>query len=168
MRRALDLVQAFAAPIGYVIQAPASGGRSFTAASLRQGVLSLATEVGGGGQVTPASLALMQRGMRRLLAATGLVDEPLTPLAESTRLTEVGGDDFYEYASEDGLFEPLVDIGAEVEQGQAAARVHFHRTPWREPLTLHFQRAGIVLCKRVPALCERGDCLFQLATDIAV
>jgi len=24
-----------------------------------------------------------------------------------------------------------------------------------------------VLCKRVPARCERGDCLFHLATDIA-
>jgi predicted deacylase len=167
MRRALALVHAFGAPIGYVIQAPASGGRSFTAASLRQGVLSLATEVGGGGLVTPASLALMERGMRRLLVGTGLVRQPLAPLAERTRLTEVGGDDFYVYASEDGLFEPLVEIGAEVVPGQPAARIHFHRTPWREPLILPFKRAGIVLCKRVPALCERGDCLFQLATDIA-
>ena len=39
---------------------------------------------------------------------------------------------------------------------------------WREPQVLPFKRAGIVLCKRVPALCERGDCLFQLATDITV
>ena len=130
-------------------------------------MLSLATEVGGGGLVTPASLALMERGMRRLLIATGLVRQPLAPLAERTRLTEVGGDDFYVYASEDGLFEPLVEIGAEVVPGQPAARIHFHRTPWREPLILTFKRAGIVLCKRVPALCERGDFLFQLATPIA-
>ena len=90
MRRAMALVQAFAAPIGYVIKAPSSGGRSFTAASLRQGVLSLATEVGGGGLVTPSSLALMERGMRRLMSATGLVDLPLTSLTETTRMTEVG------------------------------------------------------------------------------
>ena len=30
-----------------------------------------------------------------------------------------------------------------------------------------FKRDGLVLCKRVPARCERGDCLFHLATDIA-
>jgi hypothetical protein len=30
-----------------------------------------------------------------------------------------------------------------------------------------FKRAGLVLCKRVPARCERGNCLFHLATDIA-
>jgi predicted deacylase len=110
----------------------------------------------------------MERGMRRLLSATGLVDAPLTPLTETTRMTEVGGDDYYVYADDDGLFEPLVEIGAEVVEGQPAARIHFHRTPWREPLLLPFKRAGVVLCKRVPALCERGDCLFQLATDITV
>ena len=39
-------------------------------------------------------------------------------------------------------------------------------TPWREPVLLRFQRDGLVLCKRGPAPCERGDCLFQLATDL--
>ncbi len=89
------------------------------------------------------------------------------PPPSPTRLTEIGGDDYYVYASDGGLFEPLVDLGAEVKAGQPAARIHFHHTPWREPETLAFKRAGLVLCKRVPARCERGDCLFHLATDIA-
>jgi predicted deacylase len=53
-----------------------------------------------------------------------------------------------------------------VKAGQPAARIHFHHTPWREPDLVTFKRDGLVLCKRVPARCERGDCLFHLATDI--
>ncbi len=79
-----------------------------------------------------------------------------------TRLTEIGGDDYYVYATDGGLFEPLVDLGDEVKAGQPAARIHFHHTPWREPEVVPFKRAGLVLCKRVPARCERGDCLFHL------
>ena len=168
MDQVLGLVRAFAAPVAYIVDAPQSGGRSFTAASIRQGVMSIATEVGGGGYVTPSSMASMEGGMRRLLAHVGLLRTPPPAAgAAPTRLTEVAGDDYYVYATENGLFEPLVDIGAEVLAGQAAARIHFHHTPWREPLLLRFQRDGLVLCKRGPAPCERGDCLFQLASDLA-
>ncbi|MDP1749736.1 MAG: succinylglutamate desuccinylase/aspartoacylase family protein, partial [Reyranella sp.] len=107
-------------------------------------------------------------GMRRVLAHVGLLQgTPPAPPASPTRLTEIGGDDYYVYSSDGGLFEPLVDLGAEVKAGQPAARIHFHHTPWREPDLLPFKRDGLVLCKRVPARCERGDCLFHLATDVA-
>jgi len=166
MATVLDLVRAFGAPVAYIVDAPPSGGRSFTAASVRQGVTSIATEIGGGGYVTPASMALMEGGVRRLLARVGLLPDAGSGPPGATRLTEVAGDDYYVYATDAGLFEPLVDIGTEVRRGQPAARIHCHHTPWRAPELLHFQRDGLVLCKRGPAPCERGDCLFQLATDL--
>ncbi|MBC7608661.1 MAG: succinylglutamate desuccinylase/aspartoacylase family protein [Polaromonas sp.] len=166
MEATLELVRAFGAPVSYIVNKPKSGGRSFTAASLRQGALSIATEIGGGGLVTPQSMALMEAGMLRLLVKVGLLHGVTPPPAAATRLTEVGGDDYYVYATEAGLFEPLVDIGQWVENAVPAARIHFPGTPWREPITLKTGRAGTVLCKRVPAPCERGDCLFQLTTDI--
>jgi predicted deacylase len=128
-------------------------------------VISMGTELGGGGLVTPASLKVAQDGMRRVLAHIGLLQGPV-PAPTPTRLTELGGDDYYVYASDGGLFEPLVDLGDMVANGQSAARIHFHHTPWREPEVLHFKRDGLVLCKRIPARCERGDCLFHLATDL--
>jgi len=167
MDKVLSLAQAFGAPVCMVVTAPQSGGRSFTSASVRQGVTSIATEVGGGGCVTPSSMAMMADGLRRLLSCVGLLHGNPPPAPAATRLTEVGDDSYYVYAMEPGLFEPLADVGQEVRAGQPAARIHFHHAPWREPLLLHFARAGLVLCKRVPALCEPGDCLFQLATDLA-
>ena len=158
LRRAGELHRGHA-PIG-------GGGKTFTSASARQGVISMGTELGGGGLVTPGSLKVAEDGMRRVLAHIGLLQGPV-PAPTQTRLTEIGGDDYYVYATDGGLFEPLVDLGAEVKAGQPAARIHFHHTPWREPEVVPFKRDGLVLCKRVPARCERGDCLFHLATDVA-
>ena len=166
MQKIVGMLKAFGAPVSYVAAAPQGGGRTFTSASARQGVISMGTELGGGGLVTPGSLKVAEDGMRRVLAHIGLLQGAVPP-PSPTRLTEIGGDDYYVYASEGGLFEPLVDLGAEVKAGQPAARIHFHHTPWREPDRLTFKRDGLVLCKRVPARCERGDCLFHLATDIA-
>ena len=166
MEKVVGLLKAFGAPVSYIAAVPQGGGRTFTSASYRQGVLSMGTELGGGGLVTPQSLAVIDAGLRRVLAHVGLLQGPV-PAPSPTRLTEIGGDDYYVYASDGGLFEPLVDLGAEVKAGQPAARIHFHHTPWREPDLLPFKRDGLVLCKRVPARCERGDCLFHLATDIA-
>jgi predicted deacylase len=164
MAKAIGMLKAFGAPVSYLAAAPQGGGRTFTSASFRQGVISMGTELGGGGLVTPHSLKVAQDGMRRVLAHVGLLQGPV-PDPTPTRLTELGGDDYYVYASDGGLFEPLVDLGDEVKKDQPAARIHFHHTPWREPETLVFKRDGLVLCKRVPARCERGDCLFHLATD---
>jgi len=165
MQKVVGMLKAFGAPVSYIAAAPQGGGRTFTSASARQGVVSMGTGLGGGGLVTPASLKVAEDGMRRVLAHIGLLQGPV-PAASPTRLTEIGGDDYYVYACDGGLFEPLVDLGAEVKAGQPAARIHFHHTPWREPDLLTFKRGGLVLCKRVPARCERGDCLFHLATDI--
>ena len=102
--------------------------------------------------------------MRRVLAHIGLL-QGASAAPTPTRLTEIGGDDYYVYASDGGLFEPLVELGAEVKQGQPAARIHFHTRRGARP-RCYFKRDGLVLCKRIPARCERGDCLFHLATDL--
>jgi hypothetical protein len=74
-------------------------------------------------------------------------------------------DDHYVYAYEGGIFEPVVNLGDEVEAGQRAGHIHFPAIPWRTPSELTFKRGGVVFCKRVPSRCEAGDCLFILLPD---
>ena len=169
MQKIVGLLKAFGAPVSYIAAAPQGGGRTFTSALLRaRAWWRWAPSWAAAGWSRRSSLKVAEDGMRRVLAHVGLLQGPApAPPAAPTRLTEIGGDDYYVYASDGGLFEPLVDLGTEVKTGQPAARIHFHHTPWREPDLLHFKRGGLVLCKRVPARCERGDCLFHLATDIA-
>lgn len=169
MARTLELINAFGAPVANIVASPPSGGRSFTAASLRQGVLSIATEIGGGGQVSMASLAAMEAGIRSVLSHVGMLNDAVpSPAGPPTRLTAVGGDTHHVYATEPGLFEPLASIGQQVQTGQPAARIHRHDSPWREPELLRFQADALILCQRVPTLCARGDYLYQLASDTTI
>ena len=165
--RCLDLLKAFGAPVSYVVAAPQGGGRTFSSACRRKNVVVLGTELGGAGAMNQTTIGVARDGLLRALSHAGLLREGFeVPPARKTRLLEVGGDDYYVYASEPGVYEALVEPGDEVEAGQAAARIHFHDTPWREPVTISFSLSGLVLCKRQPARCERGDCLFHLGTAI--
>ena len=165
MARLLGMMKAFGAPIGYVGSVLQGQELTLTAAAQRQGVVSLGTELGGGGQVTPSVLKLAEEGMRRLLAHIGAYAGPVpAPAATPTRLLSVGGNDYYVYAPDGGVFEPLVELGDEVRRGQPAGCIHFHDTPWREPAVASFAHDGLVICKRVPGRTERGDCLFHLGS----
>ena len=164
MTKAIDLLKAFGAPVSYVTDAPQGGDRTLTAAAARQGVLHLGSELGGGGTLTPAALRTVEKGIRRVLGLIGaLSDSPKEPAPE-TRLMEVRGSTYYVYAPDSGFFEPFVELGDEVEAGQAAGAIHFPDTPWREPSIARFERAGTVICKRMPCRAERGDCLYHLGT----
>ena len=159
-------LQVFGAPIGFVMVW--GEDRTSMAAARRQGAIGITTELGGGGTVTPATLGLAERGVRRVLHHIGLLrgGDGAVPAPEPTptRMMEVRPE-HYVYASDAGLFEPLVDLGDRIEAGQPVARIHFYDTPWREPETVDAAAGGVVICKRVPCLTERGDCLFHFGAE---
>ena len=128
----------------------------------------MSTELAGGGQVTPAALRILEAGLRRVLNLVGALGGEPPPAAAQTRIMQVRGPDYYVYAPDPGLFEPLVELGDEINAGTPAALIHPHDTPWRAPATAAFGHAGTVICKRVPGRVERGDCLFHLADDFAL
>lgn len=165
--RGLAALAAFGAETAYVAAANQGGDQTLTGACLRQGVLSLGTEAGGAGHLAPAALRMVERGVNNLLVHLGILPESdrIAP-PQPTRLLEVGGPDYYVYASENGVFEPLAEPGDTVMAGQPAARLHFPETPWTEPVLLTFHRKGVVLCKRMPSRTMRGDCLFHLGTEV--
>ncbi|OOG65286.1 hypothetical protein B0E45_26995 [Sinorhizobium sp. A49] len=162
--RALAAARAFGAPYlqvwGY-----SPDPRLSTSESNRQGIVSLGGEFGGGGTVSRQGLAIVEGGLRRLLAHFGLIEEdrdcePPRPAIE----LEVLGRDYYVYATEDGVFEPMTDLGQQVEAGAACGVIHAVHDPARPATPQHFEIPGIVVCQRHPSLVERGDCLAHLAT----
>jgi predicted deacylase len=162
--RAVEGMRAIGAPFGLVTVAEEN--RTAMAAAGRQGAIGLTTELGGGATVSPATVGLTQRGLARLLHLIGVSRaDPPPPEPTPTRIMRSSVAHDLVYATEPGLFEPLVELGAAVEAGQPAARIHDFEAPWKPPATVRFARAGTVVCKRMPTLTERGDCLFQLATE---
>ena len=131
-----------------------------------QGLIYVSTELGGGGTVTPWIKDLGEAGLKRCLKLLGTLpnDHPVEAPAP-TRLCGMPDDEHYLYAYESGIFEPVIELGDDVEAGQTAAYIHFPEIPWRAPRELTFRRGGVVFCKRVPSFCEAGDCLFFLLPD---
>lgn len=167
----LAALRAFGAPYTY-IQGGAQGqggDQTLGAGADRRGRIALGTELGGAGTVSVSGLAIAERGLRNLLVHLGILEqehwvEPPVP----TRFLDVRGPEMYVYAPENGVFEPLVDLGDTVGPGTPAARIHMPETPWLPPVEIAFRAGGIVMCKRIPARTKRGDCLFHLARDLAV
>jgi predicted deacylase len=162
--RTVERLKAFGAPVSYLVDSPQGEDRTLSAGAERKGVETMGTELGGTGQVSPNALKACEQGLKRLLAHIG-VYRGKVPAPTPTRFLKVAGLDYYVYAPDNGIFEPLADLGDEVKKGQPAAAIHFHDTPWRKPTISRFERDGVVLCKRVPGLTMRGDCLFHLGTD---
>ena len=63
------------------------------------------------------------------------------------------------------MFEPAVDVGDDVEDGQFAGYIWNVRQRWREPTRFHFKRGGVVFTRWHPALCRIGDTRFFTLND---
>jgi len=149
--------------------------RLSTAEANRQKVVSLGGEFGGAGTVSRRGVALVERGVRRLLAHWDMMAPapqdgspgggPETRVVEA-RVVEVCGRDYYVYARRGGIFAPAVDLGDSVEGGQLCGEVWGLEDIADAPHPEHFSRAGIVMCLRHPGLVQKGDCLAHLATPV--
>ncbi len=155
-------VRAFGAPQVLVTTSKSVAPTTLVGAALTQGLVSFAVELGGGGSVSPGALAIARRGVRNMLVHFGLIsgvpDSPYTG-----PLWEISLPDCCLYAPRDGVFEPLTEPGAQVADGDAAGRIHDIDDPDAEPMTVHFARPGLQICRRVPARVERGNCLAVVA-----
>jgi predicted deacylase len=162
-------LKAFGSPIAYLAETNQGGAKTLSGGAARHGITCLGTEAGGSGHVTRSALHMVERGVVNVLVHLGILPgaDRIAPDGP-TRFLEVGGSDYFVYAPEQGLFEPLVELGEMVRAGQPAARIHLPETPWAEPVTANFAHDGFVLCKRIPGRTVRGDCLFHLGTDIAL
>ncbi len=164
-QKLVELQEAFDAPYAWVFTS--GGGRQTTArtalgAAGRKGVVSIMAELGGGGAVTPSVLALTERGLKRVLHCLGMLPGYQADAANGTRELRVQGS---VYAYDIGVFESFKELCDEVQTGDLVGAIHHPEEPWREPTIVQSQYGGIVLSKRVQGRVERGDCVFQIATD---
>jgi predicted deacylase len=164
--RAREALMAFNAPLG-LVWAYSPDQRLSAVSSIKRGKVSLGGEFGGSGRVAIAGVAMVERGIRRLLAHAGVLPGGVpNDGAKPTRLVQLKGRDYYVYAPEPGLFEPFVELGAEVKKGDPCGQVHFIDNPARAPVPCFFRTSGMVICKRHFGRVERGDCVAHLATDV--
>lgn len=158
--RTLELLRVFGAPYGYVMTQPVDEG-TFLGAAGRSRTPMLGTELGGAGRVGRDALAVGERGIRNVMAHLGMLPG-VAPGEPTGPVVEVGDHQDYAYAPDRGIFEYLVLPGEEVGAGEPIGILHFVDDPLRPPIEVRAIRDGLMLAKRHPGPCERGDCLAQL------
>ena len=159
-RRRLDLARAFGARHCMLFGAKTMGVEvAIDAAMLRQNVIGISGEFGGSAEVTPEALDLCRTGLRRLLAHLGILPRPVPAPAE-TEIVDIRPEESYVIAEADGLFEPLVTLGARVESGAPVARLHRPDSPDDETKLIRARTGGVVMVRRPLARCAVGDWLL--------
>jgi N-alpha-acetyl-L-2,4-diaminobutyrate deacetylase len=155
-------LKAFGAPVALQLVELDAVGMLDTAAE-EMGKLFISTELGGAAMVTPETLGVAERGLDNLLKHFGMLDGD--PSGHRSRMMTTP-DGAYTMARHAGLYEPLAELGAEVEAGQEIARVHFLEDSGHAPVTYTAPISGLLYCRRVQGWCARGDTLTLVAQDL--
>jgi N-alpha-acetyl-L-2,4-diaminobutyrate deacetylase len=163
-RKNIAAARAFDAPYTAVI-GNLGEPRTATAAACRAGLVTVGTEMAGGGTVSIDALKICRRGVRNVLAHFGvLAPEEAEPPRASGPLLELPGTAAYVFASADGVFEPFHAKGHEVSAGEPAGRIHFPWDPVRPPELLHYQSGGTLFGRRYPGRVRPGNCCLVVAS----
>ncbi|HEX6113671.1 MAG TPA: N(2)-acetyl-L-2,4-diaminobutanoate deacetylase DoeB [Geminicoccaceae bacterium] len=162
MARTHAAMEAFGAPFSVVIDEFDRLGMIDTAVE-QLGKIFLFTELGGGGAVTAATVAIAERGIDNLLHHFGMIEGAPEPVA--TRLMHSPEASYFVVSEDRGIFEIVVDLGAAVSAGQPVARIHDVESPARTPATCRAERSGVLIGRRWAGPTRPGDCLAVIATD---
>lgn len=136
-----------------------------TSAAKRNGASALTIELGGNGQINYQHVSLFYESLMRMLHAVGCLVEKTADAKAQSRHVKVSAEQRI-YGYTEGLFEPIVKLGDDVSEGQCIALIHDPSTPEKPCQEIVAPMAGTVLCQRVLAQVKRGDCLFELVSDI--
>jgi predicted deacylase len=163
-RRNIAAVQAFDAPQTVVI-ANMGDPRTATAAACRAGLVTVGTEMAGGGRVSLDALAICRRGVRNVLAHLGVIDpKHAAPRRGDGVILELAGAKAYVFATAEGIFEPFHENGVTVKEGQPAGRIHRTWEPGIPPETVFYQTDGLLFGRRQPGHVRPGNCCLVVAS----
>jgi N-alpha-acetyl-L-2,4-diaminobutyrate deacetylase len=168
-QRTMEAMIAFGAPVALMIEELDTEGMLDSAVEA-EGKVFLGTELGGGAVLSPETVRIAEAGVRNLLRHFRLVEgEPLPPEAEGrapTRLMETPDGGYFVISTSEGIYEPFVEVGEEVEAGAPVGQVHFVEQPSREPEVKAAERSGLLITRRGPGRVGRGDCIAVIARDL--
>jgi N-alpha-acetyl-L-2,4-diaminobutyrate deacetylase len=159
--RCFAAVDAFAAPYSMRMREIDPAGMLDTTAE-NMGKVFVTTELAGGGTATARTVAIAKRGIRNVLRHCGICAGDVE--RGETRWLDMPSDDCFGFSLEDGLVEPLKDLGDPVRRGELVAVVHSIKRTGAAPYEHRAALEGVVAARHFPGLIKTGDCLAVVAT----
>tara|TARA_B100001248_G_scaffold260334_1_gene248279 strand:+ start:4656 stop:5732 length:1077 start_codon:yes stop_codon:yes gene_type:complete len=167
--KTLAAVRAYGAPFALYLKEGDPDGLLDTAVEKAKKVF-LSTELRGGATVTKDAVDIADNGLCNLLNHFGVAKANRSKYTRyknktTTTLLRTADESCFITAEDDGLFEPLVNLGDRVKAGQPIGQLHHITTPARRPFLLKANSDGVFICRRVQGRAEAGDCLAVIATE---
>ncbi len=157
-------MRAFGAPYSMKMLELDSVGMLDTSAE-RAGKVFVSTELGGGGSVTVASVAVAETGIHRFLIHAGVCRGKLEQAP--TVMLDMPDDACYTQSEHDGLLEMCKDLGDYVQLGDVLARVYDPARTGVSGIEYRANCDGILTARHFPGLVNSGDTLAVVARIVA-
>ncbi|MFD1159212.1 N(2)-acetyl-L-2,4-diaminobutanoate deacetylase DoeB [Roseovarius aestuarii] len=120
------------------------------------GKVLVSTELGGGGSATARSIAIAKKGLRNVLIHVGILKGEMQ--IDPTVCLDMPNGDCFVFSENDGLYEPMVDLGDPVSEGDVVARVWPVERTGVEPIEFRAKVSGLLISRHFPGLIKAGDC----------
>jgi N2-acetyl-L-2,4-diaminobutanoate deacetylase len=135
-----------------------------------EGKIAIGGEFGFGESVNRRGVLHAAEGIQNVLRHYGMLPGDIVRI-DPTRdrgplLVDARNLEDYTPCPQDGVWEPLVDLGDQVEVGQLIGRVHSFSDHSAPPLQIRANRAGIMIMMCGTAQCRQGTTLFVIARPV--
>ncbi|MEP2028072.1 MAG: N(2)-acetyl-L-2,4-diaminobutanoate deacetylase DoeB [Paracoccaceae bacterium] len=128
------------------------------------GKVLVSTELGGGGSATAKSIAVAKKGLRNVLIHAGILQGEMQ--IDPTIRLDMPSDDCFVFSEDDGLYEPMVDLGQRVSKGDVVARIWPVDRTGIDPIEYHAKISGLLISRHFPGLVKAGDCAAVIGLRI--
>jgi predicted deacylase len=166
----LDAARLFDTPFVYVYSRQMGSGLLSDEAE-DEGKITVGGEFGVAEGSSPRGVAHAYEGVKNVLTHYGMLEGDITRIdpARSAPPRLVRAADLSDYVPcpANGIWEPLVQAGADVTERRLLGRIHDFADHTSAPVELHAHRAGVEIALHFAAVCRRGTTLYVSAQDVS-
>jgi predicted deacylase len=135
-----------------------------------EGKVTLGGEFGGGESTSRFGVRHAYEGTLNVFRHYGMLDGEIRKIrpAGSAEPVLVKADelDYYVPCPRDGIWEPVVDLGARVTEGELIGRLHDFSDHGATPLEIRTQRSGYVIMMHLSARPLKGQTLYVVGDSV--
>lgn len=136
----------------------------------KEGKITIGGEFGFAESADPTGIRHAYEGLKNVLRHCGILSGKILKIDEKRasvpRLIEASGLEQYIPCPRSGVWEPVVEIGADVKEGALLGRLHDFSDHSSTPLEIRAQRPGVVSNMYFPARIEKGITLYSIAREL--
>lgn len=172
VRQREEMVQAarlFDTPFVFIYSSDMASGL-LTSEAEAEGKIAVGGEFGYGETVNRAGVRHACEGVKNLLRQSGQLTGAVVKISESRRgpvLVSAPDLESYVPCPRGGIWEPHVDLGQDVANGELIGFLHDFGDHSTSPLRITASRAGFVIMMHAPARCDKGATLYVIAQPVA-